>query len=81
MSASATFEQHSNGRYCLAGRPINGGDTIELCISGGWITGRFEWTPEDELPTFHFSIELVRGQAPLSILLPEGARLRWPKTQ
>jgi hypothetical protein len=80
MGNSNTFEQRSTGRYYLAGRPINGGDTVELCMSGGWVTGRFEWTADDELPSFHFSIELVRGQAPLSITLPEGARLRWPAT-
>ena len=79
MNTSNTFERRANGRYCLAGRPINGGDTLELCISGGWVTGRFEWTQvEDELPTLHFSVELLAGQAAFFIVLPEGACLRWP---
>ncbi len=67
-------------RYYLAGRPVNGGDTLQLCLSGGWVTGRYEYDPGMQAhPTFHFSVELDGGeQAARSIELPEGALLLWP---
>jgi hypothetical protein len=72
--------KHAQGtlRYTLGGKGLNGGDIVELCCSGGWLTGRFEWNgrPEDA-PRFHFSIELARGGVEeLSITIPELALLR-----
>ena len=32
----------SGPRFHLAGRPVHGGDTLQLCFSGGWVTGRYE---------------------------------------
>ncbi|HEY3449713.1 MAG TPA: hypothetical protein VGK67_25385 [Myxococcales bacterium] len=67
-------------KYYLDGRPVNGGDLLELCVSSGWLTGRFELgRAEDDPPSLHLSVELERGgQAQLSIPIPEGACLRWP---
>jgi hypothetical protein len=63
-------------RYALLDKVISGGDILELCCSGGWITGRFEW---DTGPTFFFSIEVEGGKvAQQSLPLPDGALLRWP---
>jgi hypothetical protein len=67
-------------RYFLLDRPISGGDVVQVCASGGWITGRFEWdSGEGGVPTFYFSIELAGGGvAQLDFPIPEGALLRWP---
>lgn len=68
-------------KYYLAGRPVGGGDPIDLCFSGGWVTGRFEWSGDpQERPSFHYSLELIgEGQVePGVIAIPEGAVLRWP---
>ena len=73
---------HAQGaaRYVLLGRPLSGGDIIQLCCSGGWITGRFEWAGHVEAsPSFYFSIELGGGRIAQQVLaLPDGALMRWP---
>jgi len=81
--ASGTLElAHAQGtvRYSLLGRPISGGDVVQLCCSGGWITGRFEWEGSTEAPaSFYFSIELDGGRiAQQTLVIPDGALLRWP---
>ncbi len=71
---------HAQGsqRYALLGRPLSGGDVVQLCCSGGWLTGRFE-RDADGPPRFHFSIELEGGGVqPHAIDVPDGALLRWP---
>lgn len=67
-------------RFVLLDRALNGGDVIQLCCAGGWITGRFEWDAGmGRAPTFHFSIELAGGRvAEQAIEIPDGALLRWP---
>jgi hypothetical protein len=66
-------------RYALLGRVVSGGSVLELCCSGGWLTGRFE-QDADKAPTFYFSIELEGGRvSQQAIELPEGALLRWPE--
>ena len=67
-------------RYTLGGRVLAGGDLIQLCCSGGWITGRFEWDGQvDSPPSFFFSIELGGGKvSQQSIAIPEGALVRRP---
>jgi hypothetical protein len=73
---------HAQGslRYSLLGRPLSGGDVVQLCCSGGWITGRFEWEGSAEAPpSFYFSIELEGGGVAQQVLpIPDGALLRWP---
>jgi hypothetical protein len=80
----ATLELLNRGgrlKYYLAGRPVSGGDPIDLCFSGGWVTGRFEWNGDGHVPPeFHFSITLL-GEGRVheaSFVLPEGAIVRWP---
>jgi hypothetical protein len=53
---------------------------VQLCCSGGWIAGRFEWEGGTEAPpSFYFSIELAGGRTAQQVLpIPEGALLRWP---
>ena len=65
-------------RYLLGGKVLSGGDVLQLCCSGGWLTGRFEWDRnEASPPMFFFSIELGGGRVEQqSIALPEGALLR-----
>jgi hypothetical protein len=80
---SGTIElAHAQGtlRYSLLGRSLSGGDVVQLCCSGGWITGRFEWEGSTEAPpSFYFSIELAGGRTAQRVLpIPEGALLRWP---
>jgi len=68
-------------RHYLAGRPVHGGDPIDLCFSGGWVTGRYEWTGEPtDRPVFHYSLELLADGAVVqgTLDIPEGAVLRWP---
>jgi hypothetical protein len=67
-------------RYYLDGRLLNGGDILELCFSGGWVTGRYEWNPERaENPRFYCSIELAGGGVTEHVLeIPNRALLRWP---
>lgn len=71
---------HAQGssRFFLGDRPLGGGDVVELCTSGGWITGRFEWNGRTDVPpSFHFSIELGGGIIEQqSLLIPDGALLR-----
>ena len=68
-------------RYYLAGRPVAGGAIVQLCLSGGWVTGRFEWMGETgDKPRFHFSVELAGGGAEQHALdMPDRALLRWPE--
>lgn len=75
------IERHGRIRHYLAGRVVQGGDPIDLCFSGGWVTGRYEWSgATHELPRFHYSIELMaEGKVVEGTLeIPEGAVLRWP---
>lgn len=67
-------------RYFLLDRSIGGGDIVQLCTSGGWITGRFEWDAgTGGVPTFYFSVELEGGGvAQLHFAIPDRALLRWP---
>lgn len=67
-------------RHTLSGRAVNGGDTLDLCFSGGWITGRYEWGSEHSgQPSFHCSIVLEGGGVVERVIeIPEGALLRWP---
>jgi hypothetical protein len=68
-------------KHYLLERPLSGGDVIELCMSGGWVTGRYEWAGEAQLPRFHFSVELGEGRVwESSFALPEGALVRWAPT-
>ncbi len=73
---------HAQGtvRYSLLGRVLSGGDVIQLCCSGGWVTGRFEWEGSTEAPpSFYFSIELDGGGIAQQVLaIPDRALLRWP---
>jgi hypothetical protein len=72
----------SGPRYFLADRLVSGGSVLQLCFSGGWVTGRFEWSGDfAEPPRFHASIELAGGEVAMhAIDLPEGALLRWPES-
>jgi hypothetical protein len=82
MSASSLKLGHAQGadRFFLLERPVSGGDIVQMCASGGWITGRFEWdTGQGGAPTFYFSVELEGGGvAQLQFPIPERALLRWP---
>jgi hypothetical protein len=65
-------------RYYLDGKVLNGGDILELCFSGGWVAGRYEWSP-DRGPLFFCSIELAEGGVIEHVLeIPDGALLRRP---
>jgi hypothetical protein len=74
-------QQGTRSTYFLLGRPLRGGDMIDLCFSGGWVTGRYEWSQRaEESPVFHFSVELGAGRVwQSSFAFPEGALLRWPR--
>lgn len=65
-------------RYMLGHRALHGGDIVQLCLSGGWVTGRFECdSGTGGAPTFFFSIELGGGNVSQeSLVIPEGALLR-----
>jgi hypothetical protein len=65
-------------RYAIGDRVLSGGDVVELCCSGGWLTGRFEWDDGmDAPPRFYFSIELEGGAVDEQVIdVPEGALLR-----
>lgn len=71
---------HAQGseRWFLDDRPLSGGDIIQLCCSGGWLTGRFECdSGTGGVPTFFFSIELGAGRIEQQkLVLPDGALLR-----
>jgi hypothetical protein len=66
-------------RFILVGRPLSGGDVIQICASGGWITGRFEWDAgSGGPPMFYVSIELEGGGVEqLRFAIPDKALLRW----
>jgi hypothetical protein len=76
------IERHGRLRYRIEDRVINGGEPIDLCFSGGWVTGRFEWSGDaHERPNFHYSLELM-GEGKVetgSLVIPEGAVVRWPR--
>lgn len=80
--SSGELELEQRGTRCkhyLLGRPVNGGDVIQICFSGGWVTGRYEWSGVESAPRFHFSVELGSGRVwESSFELPEGAIVRWP---
>lgn len=67
-------------RWFLDDRPLSGGDIVQLCCSGGWLTGRFECDAgTGDVPAFFFSIELGGGRVEQhKLVLPEGALLRRP---
>ena len=73
---------HAQGtaRWFLDDRPLSGGDVVQLCCSGGWLTGRFECdSGTGDMPTFFFGIELGGGVVEQQkLVLPAGALLRWP---
>jgi hypothetical protein len=73
------FERHGRPRYRIGERTLTGGEVIALCFSGGWVTGRFEWSGDaHERPRFHYSIELL-GEGRVAqgdFELPEGAVVR-----
>lgn len=72
-------ERARRWQHFLLGRPVHGGDPIELCFSGGWVTGRHEWAGPEHAPRLFFSVELGGGRGWESWLeLPEGALLSWP---
>lgn len=72
-------ERNGRCKHWLLDRPVNGGDPLQLCFSGGWVTGRYEWSGADTPPRFHFSVEVGAGRVwESSFELPEGALLRWP---
>jgi hypothetical protein len=75
-----TGKAQGTSRFFLEDRPLSGGSVVELCCSGGWLTGRFEWEGDvDAAPSFYFSIEIEGGDVDQQrIELPEGALLRWP---
>jgi hypothetical protein len=55
---------------------------MQLCFSGGWVTGRFEWSGDPgERPRFSCSIELDGGGVEEHVVeIPDRALLRWPET-
>lgn len=80
MSTLRLGTAQGSTRYFLEDRVVSGGDIVQLCCSGGWLTGRFEWDAGlAKAPTFYFSIELEGGAvSQLSIDLPDSALMRWP---
>jgi hypothetical protein len=73
-------ERFGRYKHYLLGRPVNGGDILELCMSGGWVSGRYECDAAAAAPRFYFSVELGGGRVwQSSFELPEGALLRWPE--
>jgi hypothetical protein len=72
-------ERNGRHKHYLAERPVNGGDILEVCFSGGWLPMRYEWGGTHEPPQFHFSVELGSGKVWQSFIeLPDAALLRWP---
>ncbi|MET0388738.1 MAG: hypothetical protein ABW321_22390 [Polyangiales bacterium] len=74
----------TRAKHYLFGRPVGGGDPIDLCFSGGWVTGRYEWSGEPaERPSFHYSLELIdEGRVAQGVItIPDGAILRWPNPE
>lgn len=67
-------------RHYLADRLLNGGDPIQLCFSGGWVTGRYERSSDHpERAFFHCSIERAGGMTTDHMVeLPDDALVRWP---
>ena len=62
--------------YFLDGRPVQAGVVLEVLLEGGeWLTVRFEWKVEDQLPTLH--LDLGETQSKAIFCLPERARFRW----
>lgn len=69
---------HGTVRWFVGDRPLHGGEIVQVCCSGAWLTGRFECDSgtRDE-PTFFFSLELEGGvQEQQKLVLPEGALIR-----
>lgn len=69
--------ESSGLRHFLAGRPVHGGDGLELHLeTGAWGVGRYEWSfREGALPLLYVGLA-GGGQVALEIL--EAALLRWP---
>ena len=81
QAATLELRERVGGRWkhVLSGRVVHGGDPVQLCFSGGWVTGRYEWEGPEHPPRFHFSVELAGGRVWESHLeLPGDALLRWP---
>lgn len=81
MAVEALQLRERNGRrkHWLSERPLNTGDVVEVCFSGGWVTMRYEWDGQTA-PRFHFSVELGAGRVwESSLELPEQSLLRWPR--
>lgn len=72
-------ERDGRIEHRLLDRVVHGGDLLELCCSGGWLIGRYEWGGGEAAPRFHFSVELMGGGRvwESSFELPESALLRW----
>ena len=84
MAVEALELRERNGRlkHWLSQRPVNSGDVIEVCFSGGWVAMRYEWDEPDARtrPRFYFSVELGGGRVwESSLELPSDALLRWPR--
>jgi hypothetical protein len=73
-------ERDGRKKHWLSQRPVNGGDIVEVCFSGGWLAMRYEWNGLDR-PRFHFSVELGGGRVwESSLELPQDALMRWPRS-
>lgn len=72
--------ENSGLRHFVAGRPVHGGDGLELQLEGGsWIVGRYEWSfREGTRPVLYVAIA---GGGLVSCEIPETAQLRWPSTK
>jgi len=58
-------------RYYLANQPVHCGEILELCHSGSWVPGRFEWSGDpEERPVLYLDTGVVA--------LDDMRRLRWP---
>lgn len=78
-SSSLKFAQvQGSGRYVLLDKVVHGGELLEMCTSGGWLTGRYECDAgTGDVPTLFFSVELDGGGVTqLHLPIPEGALLR-----
>lgn len=78
MASRLTLKETGAGvRYALDDKVLFAGDLIAVCLSGGWVTGRFEWNGDFATPPeLHTSFELGAGRLhPLAIELPAGALL------
>jgi hypothetical protein len=82
MSSALTLRDGPQGlRHYLDDRLVSGGDTLELCFSGGWVVGRYECGADRHRPSFHCSIELSGGGVvDHAFEIPDDALFRWPRS-